>query len=435
MAARKVSLRAEHQAHCPNKGRGSLDSVDAKCRKAKCRPAYFTFRRDPSGKIKRGEKFVDESGNLVGGRFTDKQTADRVRDKLQRALDEGRASMAAPKTITLPAWVDEFEEILAAKVRKGDLKPRSERGYMDSLRLAAKTIGHVELRQISRDELRTLDDALADHSPATRARHLKHLSLALTEAIPKYLETNPVPDFKKRLNLNKRIPRRGKAPFEEGELARLWPAFAEVRGGKDEPVYRYAAEFGVETGMRIGELAALDWPAVSGDLASVRVDWTYNDVDGLVLPKDGEQRIVHLTAEARAALEAWIGVCGVRESGPVFPSPRGGRISIRNLQRRLESAMVKAGIPKTHPTMRLPRSFHSLRYSTSVLMQRRGYHPRFIEQTLGHGTLELSFGTYGHWTPEQLAAEAAKPSWRENGSASAQVVEDPTEAADPQVQE
>ena len=76
--------------------------------------------------------------------------------------------------------------------------------------------------------------------------------------------------------------------------------------------------------------------------------------------------------------------------------------------RRLEDAMSDAGIPKLHPELRLPRSFHSLRYTTSNLMQRRGYHPRLIEQTLGHGSLELTYGVYGGWTPDQLAAEAAR---------------------------
>lgn len=433
MRPRKVSLRVEHQKRCPNKGQSKLESVDRDCKKSGCRPSYYTFRRDAGGAIKRGEKFTDENGKLVGGRLTDKQTAERVQEKLQRAVDRGSAGMTPPKTITLPLWVDEFETILAAKVKKGDLKPRSQREYLDSLERAAKAIGHVELRQLTDEHLEKFDNALPP-SAASRARHLKHLNVSLTTAIRrKYLETNPVPAYKATLNLSKRIPKRGKAPFEEGELARLWPAFSELRGGKDEPVYRYMAEFGVETGMRLGELAALDWPEVAGDLASVQVDYTYNELDDRIPPKDGESRTIYLTAEARAVLEAWIRVCGVHESGPVFPSPRGGRISIRNAQRRLDAAMVKAGVPKIHPTMRLPRSFHSFRYSTSVLMQRRGCHPRLIEQTLGHGSLELSFGVYGAWTPEQLAAEAANPSWR-NGSASVQVVED-QEAADPLARE
>ena len=41
-------------------------------------------------------------------------------------------------------------------------------------------------------------------------------------------------------------------------------------------------------------------------------------------------------------------------------------------------------------------------------MQHRGYHPRLIEQTLGHGSLELTYGVYGGWTPEQLTAEAGR---------------------------
>jgi integrase len=72
--------------------------------------------------------------------------------------------------------------------------------------------------------------------------------------------------------------------------------------------------------------------------------------------------------------------------------------------------MEAAGIPKQHPVLRLPRTFHSLRYTTSNQMQRRGYHPRLIEQTLGHGSLELTYGVYGGWTPEQLRAEAARAS-------------------------
>jgi integrase len=413
MKAKRASLQVEHSRCCPHKGKTSLDSVTVGCRRSGCRPSYYTLRRDPSGKRIRGEAFVDLDGNRVdGGRYTDKQTAQRVLEKLQRVLDSGRAGVAAAKSVTLPEWVDEFEQILANSVRKGDLKPRSEREYMDSLRRAKASIGYVDLRQIADADLRRLDDSLAPCSPATRARHLKHLSLALSAAIGEgYLEGNPVGPFKKRLNLGKRIPRRGKAPFEEGELARLWPAYSEVRNGRNEPVYRYMAEFSVETGLRIGELAALDWQNVRGSLDRVRVEHTYNDIDGLVAPKDGEARVIYLPPFARAVLEAWIGVCGVCESGPVFPAPDGGRISIRNAQRRLDAAMRKAGIPKVHPEMRLPRSFHSLRYTTSVLLQRRGFHPRYIEQMLGHGTLELSLNLYGHWTPEQLAAEAAVPSF------------------------
>lgn len=406
----RVTLRVAHQKDCANANLTALSSAPTSRSRngCTCAPRYYTFRRDDAGRVVKAEKFTDEHGQIIGGRFTDRQTADRVASKLQRLLDEERAGLTPPKSTTLGRWVDEYDEILATAVRMGEIKPRTRAGYSDSLRRARAVLGDVELRRIGWNEIDRYYRTLENLAPASRARELKHLSRSFTEAKRrKYLETNPIPEFKADKKLGKLVPKRGKGPFEEGELARLWPAFAEVRGGKNEPVYRYLAEFGAETGMRLGELIALDWSAVAGALDSARVDWTWSN-DELVLPKDGEKRVVYLTAEARAVLEAWIRVNGDHDDGPVFPAPEGGRLSARNMQRRLDAAMVKAGIPKVHPGMQRKRSFHSLRYSTSVLMQLRGRHPRFIEQTLGHGTLELSFNVYGQWTPEQLAAEAAR---------------------------
>jgi hypothetical protein len=94
----------------------------------------------------------------------------------------------------------------------------------------------------------------------------------------------------------------------------------------------------------------------------------------------------------------------------VFENPiGGGRLSARQVQRRLDSAMIDAGIPKLHPELRLPRSFHSFRYTTSVLMQRRGYHPALdrVEPRSWFSRVDVR-RFYGGWTPDQLAAEAAR---------------------------
>lgn len=393
----KVSVRVAHQTRCASASKTSLDSAPTTRSRNGCTctpgPSYYTFHRDPSGRAVKGE------------RVRDKQVAVRAADKLQTNLDEGRLGLAKPKRITFPAWVDEFEKILDASVAKGDLKERTRDGYAESLKRAAKEIGHVDLRELGTTELRRFDDTLAGYSAATRARHLKHLSRALSVAADEgYVAANPVPKFKRDLKLNKRIPKRGKAPFADAELARLWPALDD----EEAPVFRYVAEFSAETGMRIGELAALDWPNVSVSDKTVRVEWTWHDRYGLQLPKDGEARTIHLTAYAVKVLEAWVAIVGAQDVGPVFPNPDGGRLNVRNVQRRLEKAMTDAAVPKIDPTTGKPHSFHSFRYSFSNLAQRRGFHPRLIEATLGHSTLELTYGVYGGWTPDQLAAEAAR---------------------------
>jgi integrase len=394
----KVSVRVAHQAKCANAGKSALSTAPTnKSRNGcTCQPSYFRFHREPVG----GDRYKP----IKGERVHDRQAAEREAAKKQRELDEGRLGVTQAKRITLPAWVDAFEQILEASVRKGDLKARSQRDYVDSLRRAVTAIGHVDLRQLGASDLRRFDDTLSTLAPATRARHLKHLSLALSAAVDDgYTDSNPVTAFKRGLKLSKRIPKRGKGPFEDAELVRLWTALDDA----EAPVYRYVSEFSAETGMRIGELAALDWPNVSLQDKTVRVDWTWNDTDGLALPKDGEARTIYLTPHAVKVLEAWVAIVGARDVGPVFADPiSGGRISIRNVQRRLERALKDAAVPKHDPTSGKPRSFHSFRYSFSNLAQRRGYHPRLIEATLGHSTLELTYGVYGGWTPDQLAAEA-----------------------------
>ena len=390
MAPRKVSLRVAHQGLCPNATKTALDSV-GRGSGCTCEPSYFTFQRDREGRV------------VKGVRVKDRRVADRMLTKAQAELDEHRGGVARRRVVTFHAWADEFERITADRVRAGDLKGRTLEAYKETLRFARDAIGDVPLNEIGASELRKFDGLFAKQKPASRLRHLRQLSACLTAAVDEEkLDRNPVPSFTKKSRL--KAPKRGRAPFDDAELERLWKAYDAY-----EPVYGAAARFSVETGLRLGELVALDWHNVDLIGGRVFVEHSWDETDGLVAPKDREPRWVYLTAEARAVLEAWVAIAGVHEEGPVFPNPLGGRrLTPRIAQRRLATAMVDAGIAKEHPELRLPRSFHSLRYTTSVLMQRRGYHPRLIESNLGHGSLELTYGVYGGWTPDMLAAEASR---------------------------
>jgi len=399
VAPRKVSLRVEHAKGCPNKGKTALDSTLRK-NGCKCEPSYYTFQRRPDGSVSKGP------------RVKDRRTAEDMLHEAQVELDRGRGGIARPKVMTLFPWIDTFEKITGDRVAKGDLKRRTLEGYSESLVHARKAIGDVPLRDIGQAELRAFDDHIAAGArlqgtkPASRLRHLRHLSACLAAAVDEgYLDVNPCRRFTKTLGL--KAPKSGKAGFEDAELERLWAALAAY-----EPVYLAVCRFAAEAGLRLGELVALDWADVSGDLSRVQVRHHWDDQDGLVLPKDGEPRTIYLTPQAGQVLEDWLRVVGEAEPvGPVFTNPlTGDRLTARIAQRRLETAMVDAGIPKIHPDLDLPRTFHSLRYTTSVLMQRRGVHPRLIEATLGHSSLELTYRIYGGWSADQLAAEAARGS-------------------------
>lgn len=389
MTPRKASIRVAHSSACKNAGKTTLASV-GRGSGCTCEPSYYTFQRKRDGTVEKGP------------RVKDRKTAQAAVNRLQVEIDEGRSGVKRPKQLTFTAWADEYEQILEGRIRAGDLKPKTLRAYRETLTLARLEFPDSLVREIGNAELRGFYGRVETQQPASRLRHLRQLSACFTAAVDDgKLELNPLPRFIKKLKL--RAPKRGKAPFEDDELTRLWTAYKPY-----EPVYGASARFSAESGLRLGEVAALDWPNVDLTGGRVYVEHTWDDQDGvLVKPKDGEPRHVYLTPEAKTVLEDWIRVVGARDVGPVFPNPvGGGRLIPRQVQRRLTQAMKDAAVAKTHPELRLPRSFHSLRYTTSNLMQRRGYHPRLIESNLGHSSLQLTYGVYGGWTPEQLHAEA-----------------------------
>ena len=391
MTPRTASLRVAHQAKCPNAAQSTLTSV-GRGSGCTCSPSYYTFHRNRDGKPEKGK------------RVKSRQVADRALNKLQVEIDERRVGQTRPKEITFGQWADEFERHTEARVNSGDLKPRTLTAYRESIALGRLSFGDVLLREIGPSELRDLYGRLEGQKPASRLRHLRQLGACFSAAVDdSYLTINPVSAFTKKLKL--RAPKRGKAPFEDAELERIWIAYEPY-----EPVYGYVSRFSAETGLRLGEIVALEWPNVNFTTGRVYVEHTWDPAsETLVAPKDSEPRTVYLTPEAKAVLEEWVVVAGVHTEGPVFANPiGGGRMNPRQVQRRLVDAMTDAGVPKAHPELHLPRSFHSLRYTTSILMQKRGYHPRLIESNLGHGSLELTYGVYGGWNLTDLAAEASR---------------------------
>lgn len=390
MTPRTASLRVAHQGHCPNATKTALTSI-GRGSGCKCSPTYYTSHRTSDNKVKKSE------------RYQTREVADEALNALRVKIDRGRADLARPERCTFGQWADRYEKILEGRIRAGDLKPKTLVGYKETLTLARLEFGDAELREIGPSELRDLYGRIEKQKPASRLRHLRQLSACLTVAVDdELLEKNPVPSFIKKLKL--RAPKRGKAPFEDGELERLWMAYKSY-----EPVYGHVSRFSAESGARLGEIVALEWPNVDLSNGRVYIEFTWDDEAGPVAPKDKEARWLYLTPHARNVLEEWVAIVGAQDAGPVFTNPvGGGRLVARQVQRRLTNAMEDAGVVKVHPDLRLPRSFHSFRYSFSTLAQRRGYDPRFIEQTLGHASLDLSFNVYGHWTPDQLAAEAAR---------------------------
>jgi integrase len=383
-----ASLRVAHQRSCAHANKTSLESIRG-CTCGNGKRAYYVLWRDRSGASRKSP------------RVRDRREAEKLLRAKQVEIDQGRTGATPRKSIEFPAWIDEYLAILEA--RPG-IKGETRRSYATTLAIARDAIGYVDVREIGNPELRRFHAKIAHTADATQIKHLSQLGACLSAAVEEeYAERNPVTAFRKRLRL--RVAG-GTPAFTDGEIERLLDAMQ-----REKAVYRFVVRAALGTGARIGELVALDWRNVNLSAGSMRIEHTYNPVDGLTPPKDRDPRTVYLTTEADQVFADWLEHIGdAPETGLVFPAPRScSYLDVDYVRRIIEKAIAAAGIPKVDEQSGRPRKpLHSLRATFTRRMLEQGRHPQWVEAQLGHSSLELTIGVYGAWTAEAMRTEASK---------------------------
>jgi integrase/recombinase XerC len=146
-------------------------------------------------------------------------------------------------------------------------------------------------------------------------------------------------------------------------------------------------ELAYSSGLRLSELAGLDWSAIDLATGEVRV-WG----------KGSKERIVPVGAAAREAIRAWM---AARKSLPgvdpraMFVARSGRRISPRAIESRLASWAIKRGVAQhVHP--------HMLRHSFASHVLQSSGDLRAVQEMLGHASI-ASTQVYTHLDFQYLA--------------------------------
>ncbi|WP_276939312.1 tyrosine-type recombinase/integrase, partial [Ferrimicrobium acidiphilum] len=80
-------------------------------------------------------------------------------------------------------------------------------------------------------------------------------------------------------------------------------------------------------------------------------------------------------------------------NGYVFRASEGGPLRWQNFyNKHFKPAVARAGLPDT-------TRFHDLRHTAAAAMIAVGAHPRAIMERLGHSSITVTLGTYGHLLP------------------------------------
>lgn len=180
------------------------------------------------------------------------------------------------------------------------------------------------------------------------------------------------------------------------EVERLLSAAgAQGRGPGERCRNRALVELLYATGLRVSELVTLPVSAARGDPRMI-----------LVRGKGGRERLVPVSAPARAALADWLALrdaedAGLRKAGKAVPRwlfPGGGaagHLTRQHIHLLLKDISVRAGIDPTRVTP------HALRHAFATHLLAGGADLRAIQTLLGHADVATT-EIYTHVLDEHL---------------------------------
>lgn len=144
------------------------------------------------------------------------------------------------------------------------------------------------------------------------------------------------------------------------------------------------------TGLRIGELIALQWQDVDLTQGTIKIRRTATrNHEGKRVILEGAKtkssnRLVVLTKPCLAALK-WHRQITSSETW-VFASPSGEPLSDPAIRSRLEALIKETDLPRLTP--------HGFRYTAASLALAAGIHPKIVQEMLGHQSIVITMDIY-----------------------------------------
>jgi integrase len=162
----------------------------------------------------------------------------------------------------------------------------------------------------------------------------------------------------------------------------------------------------IATGMREGELFALEWTNIDWAAGSVLVQRSVSEVAGKLAAKSVKTakglRRIDLPEFALTALRRHRErmTAEGHQSPAVFCDEKGGWLRWPNVaQRSLRPLAKRAGLPQIQ--------FHDLRRTAATLLLLADVNPKIVQEQLGHATVQITLDTYSHVLPtlQRVATE------------------------------
>lgn len=260
-------------------------------------------------------------------------------------------------------------------------------------------IGGVTLSKLTPVHVQAMYFALEREGASPRLRQLTHavLSRALKQALKWDLVLRNVCNAVDP----PRVPKRNVAVLSRDQVATLLEA---AKGDRLETLLLVA----IGTGMRLGELFALQWENVDLERAAIHVRHTLVEIGGTLTlsePKTSKsRRRIDLPKSVVTALRAHRERThgeGFSDAPWVFCNTTGGPLRRSHYHANVFKPLLKAA---SLPMIR----FHDLRHTSASLLLSAGVHPKVVQERLGHSQIGITLDIYSHVLPTMGLEAAAK---------------------------
>jgi integrase len=341
--------------------------------------------------------FINHQGKRKAKKVgTDEETARSVADKIEARLvlnefDMGKKKPLAPTFKVLSGlWLG--------------LPHDQKESTIDSYRLNLEkhvypTLSNKRVDDIKRKDLKTLVDGLLlkglSHSTVHIVRAV--ISLVLNYAVEiELIERNPLRDLVSKQIKKNDLPIE---PLTEDEIGLVLTTAGDYMGGAYYPPTLTL----LMTGMRIGELEALQWGDIDfhGRFIEVRRSMRYDQITDT---KNRLRRRVDMTPLLAETLQA-LRVQRVKDalkagqspSEWVFAGRRGEMFNRTTFRNALHGCLKKAKLRQIR--------IHDLRHTYATVRLMRGHNPGDVSYQLGHSSIKITYDVYGHWVPGKFKRE------------------------------
>ncbi len=340
----------------------------------------ITIRTSSRGvKSYRAETWDNDRAKTISKTFPTAAAAKSWRAAMQTKIRMGTAG--AVEAITLRAYAEDW----LAKAQAGSRKPSVLRGYEASLaNHVLPVLGTRKLADIRLDMVQELIDTLVAEgkAPSTVRNHISPLRVIFREA-----------HRRKRVHVNPMVG----IELPSGEDARDRIATPAEAAGLLEALQRdrtlWATAF--YTGLRCGELMALDWSSVDLIGQRITVARSYDPKARVfIAPKSrAGQRTVpfpdlllpFLTAENRT-------------SGLVFGTDGLTPFGYTGVRKRALRAWANVE----------PITLHECRHTYASLMLAAGVDMTKVSKWMGHSSITITVDRYGHLVPGDERQDMAR---------------------------